>query len=77
MIAGTAVAIVLNAPERLATAVPGYTQSLQEHIEGNTRASRELEALRARGRSRTTLGGPGAPEIAGIKFWMNTPSGSR
>ena len=40
----TAVAIALNAPERLATAVPGYTQSLQERIEGSSAAQRETRA---------------------------------
>ena len=73
VIAATAVAIVLNAPERLATAVPGYTQSLQQHIEGNAQISRDLARLtRARDMSSSSGQSP-APEITGIKTWINTP----
>jgi len=74
VIAATAVAIVLNAPERLATAVPGYTQSLQQRIEGNARTSRDLARLTsARGMSSVSKQSP-APEITDIKTWVNTPA---
>jgi cytochrome c biogenesis protein CcdA/thiol-disulfide isomerase/thioredoxin len=67
----TALAIVLNAPERLATAVPGYTQSLQERIEKSSSARRELAKLTsAEPASKTN--GPGAPELRGIETWINT-----
>ncbi len=71
----TAVAIVLNAPERLATAVPGYTRALQERIELSSSAQRELAALGssdASGRL-ASVNRADAPEIQGIKTWINTP----
>jgi cytochrome c biogenesis protein CcdA/thiol-disulfide isomerase/thioredoxin len=75
VIAATAMAIVLNAPERLATAVPGYTQSLQQRIEGNAEISRDLARLTgARDMSSASRQSP-APEITGIRTWINTPDG--
>ena len=75
VIAATAVAIVLNAPERLATAVPGYTQSLQQRIEGNARTSRDLARLTGARDVSSTSRQSRAPEITGISSWINTPSG--
>ena len=74
VIAATAVAIVLNAPERLATAVPGYTQSLQQRIEGNARTSRDLRAADGReGHVERVQAVPGARD-PGIETWLNTPA---
>ena len=73
VIAATAVAIVLNAPERLATAVPGYTQSLQQRIEGNARTSRDLARLTGARDVSSTSRQSRAPEITGISSWINTP----
>ena len=71
----TALAIVFHAPERLATAVPGYTQSLQERVERNSTARAEIEKLSGSGDAlaiaRTNR--PRAPELRGIKLWLNTP----
>ncbi|MGH3127020.1 MAG: cytochrome c biogenesis protein DipZ, partial [Gaiellaceae bacterium] len=74
IVALTAIAIVLNAPEKLATAVPGYTQAFQDRVESSSTGERELarlggadtaEAVEAERR--------GAPEIQGIERWINTP----
>ena len=70
----TALAIVLNAPERLATAVPGYTQSFQERIERSSSARRELAKL-ASIEPASKTNGPGAPELRGIETWINTQDG--
>ena len=67
----TAIAIVLNAPERLATAVPGYTQALQDRIERTDAARRELAKLNGSSETSSASAG-GAPEIQGIEAWINT-----
>jgi cytochrome c biogenesis protein CcdA/thiol-disulfide isomerase/thioredoxin len=70
----TAIAIVLNAPERLSTAVPGYTQALQERLERSSSAQRELAKLSGSDAS-TSLPETDtavAPEIQGIETWINT-----
>ena len=70
----TAIAIVLNAPERLSTAVPGYTQAVQERLERSSSARHELAKLSATDAS-TSLpeaDTAGAPEIQGIETWINT-----
>jgi cytochrome c biogenesis protein CcdA/thiol-disulfide isomerase/thioredoxin len=74
----TAVAIVLNAPERLATAVPGYTQAIQERIERSATAQRELAKLNGPSApARATLVDEGrAPQIQGVETWINTPGGT-
>ena len=71
----TALAIVFHAPERLATAVPGYTQSLQERVERNSTARAEIEKLSGSGDALaiTRTNRPRAPELRGIKLWLNTP----
>ena len=76
----TAIAIVLNAPERLSTSVPGYTQALQERIERSTSAQQELARLDNLDRApalapASDATGPRAPELAGIDTWINTDSG--
>ncbi len=70
----TAIAIVLNAPERLATAVPGYTQAVQERIERSSSAQRELANLSGKEASSSLPRAetPRAPEIQGIDTWINT-----
>ena len=57
----TALAIVFHAPERLATAVPGYTQAFQERIERSSSAQRELAKLSGVP-SASEAFGPRAPE---------------
>jgi thiol-disulfide isomerase/thioredoxin len=65
----------LNVPERLATAVPGYTQLFQERIERSSSAQRELARLSGV----TAVPGEAsvgtAPEIRGIDTWVNTTGG--
>jgi cytochrome c biogenesis protein CcdA/thiol-disulfide isomerase/thioredoxin len=77
VVGATALAIVFHAPERLATTVPGYTQALQERIERSSTARTELEKLSGAGKAvAATPGGLArAPELRGIKLWLNTPSG--
>lgn len=75
VVGATALAIVFHAPERLAVAVPGYTQELQQRIERNSTAQRELEKLSGPGDAiAATQGGlPRAPDFRGIERWLNTP----
>jgi thiol-disulfide isomerase/thioredoxin len=71
----TALAIALGADQTLATRVPGYTQSLQQRVEGTATADRELARLRRSG-DRAVLAsegnGPIAPEVGGIAEWINS-----
>jgi cytochrome c biogenesis protein CcdA/thiol-disulfide isomerase/thioredoxin len=69
----TAIAIALNAPERLATAVPGYTQAFQEEIERSSSAQRELAKLSGGDVPVPATRDAGAPEVEGIEGWINTP----
>jgi cytochrome c biogenesis protein CcdA/thiol-disulfide isomerase/thioredoxin len=81
IVALTAVAIVLNAPERLATSVPGYTRALQERIERSSSAQQELARLDEVDRATPAVASasdataPQAPELAGINTWINTANG--
>ena len=69
----TAVAIVFHAPERVATAVPGYTQAFQERVERSGSAQRELARLGGTaGPANTGDTRATAPEIQGIGTWINT-----
>ena len=74
VVALTAVAIVLHAPERLATSVPGYTQAVQERIERSSSAQRELAKLHGTSATRAQVDAAraDAPEIQGIGTWINT-----
>ena len=74
VVALTAVAIVLHAPERLATSVPGYTQAVQERIERSSSAQRELAKLNGTSATRAQVDAAraDAPEIQGIGTWINT-----
>ena len=74
IVALTAVAIVLNAPEKLATAVPGYTQAFQDRVESSATAQQELGRLGGADTAEAVeAGGGDAPEIQGIEKWINTP----
>jgi cytochrome c biogenesis protein CcdA/thiol-disulfide isomerase/thioredoxin len=46
VIAAVALAITFNVDSRFQTALPGYTQALQNHVENSKSAKRELEKLR-------------------------------
>jgi cytochrome c biogenesis protein CcdA/thiol-disulfide isomerase/thioredoxin len=74
----TALAIALGADSRFQTAVPGYTESLQERIERSSTADRRLDRLTGREHSAADEGlrdFGAAPEFAGISRWLNTPEG--
>jgi cytochrome c biogenesis protein CcdA/thiol-disulfide isomerase/thioredoxin len=79
VLGATALAIALGADQRFTTALPGYTQSLQERIERNSTAQRELRDLRGGGSAlaanATASRAPKAPDFRGIKLWLNTPGG--
>jgi thiol-disulfide isomerase/thioredoxin len=75
LIGVTALAIALGADQRFTTAIPGYTEALQDRIERNSTARRELAKLRRTG-SQTPLAADGqtppAPELQGIGEWVNS-----
>jgi cytochrome c biogenesis protein CcdA/thiol-disulfide isomerase/thioredoxin len=76
LLAATAVAIAFLVDQRFTTALPGYTQSLQEHIEDSATARREIADLRGGGQALAAdSSGPIAPNFAGIQEWINTPGG--
>jgi len=69
VIALVALAITFNLDSRFQTALPGYTQALQSHVEGTATAQRELQKLNDRKsifqQSTTTAATPVADEAAG------------
>ncbi len=77
LIGAAALAIALGADERFTTAIPGYTEALQEEIERSSPARRELGELRGREAARSPEPGPGppAPEFVGLGEWLNTAGG--
>jgi cytochrome c biogenesis protein CcdA/thiol-disulfide isomerase/thioredoxin len=78
VLGATAVAIALGADQRFTTAVPGYTEALQERIERNSTAREELEKLSGSGQTiaATEKSRPRAPEFEAITLWLNTPGGA-
>jgi cytochrome c biogenesis protein CcdA/thiol-disulfide isomerase/thioredoxin len=80
VIAATALAIAFGADQRFTTAVPGYTEALQERIERSPAAQRELRALRGVdrgpvGADSSAASAPVAPDFHEIAEWVNTPGG--
>jgi cytochrome c biogenesis protein CcdA/thiol-disulfide isomerase/thioredoxin len=81
--AATALAIALNVDRHFQTAIPGYTEALQERFEESGRASRELDRVRGTRRPIAREGAADeklpdygrAPEFAGVTRWLNTPGG--
>ena len=74
LIGVAALAISLGADQSLATKVPGYTQALQDRIEGSATATRELAKLKRSGRQEALAANgraPVAPELGGIVGWIN------
>jgi cytochrome c biogenesis protein CcdA/thiol-disulfide isomerase/thioredoxin len=81
----TALVIASNLTDGLQRALPGYTDALQSHIEGNTSARQALGqvtgnvasgALATCNDANPTLQECGAaPPISGISRWLNTPGG--
>jgi len=71
----TALAIALNVDRHFQTAVPGYTEALQDKVEQSDRAQSELRTLRGNTREQaasSSLRDFGeAPEVAGLTNWIN------
>jgi cytochrome c biogenesis protein CcdA/thiol-disulfide isomerase/thioredoxin len=71
----TAIAIAFGADQRFTTAVPGYTEALQERIERSGSARRELRKLSGSGPAPSATADESAaraPELAGIAEWINS-----
>jgi len=79
LVAGAAVAIALGVDRDLQTALPGYTESLQERFERSDAAERELRELTGGRSPEASGGGEGiledygpAPDFHGIARWINS-----
>ena len=79
VLGATALAIAFGVDQRFTTIIPGYTEALQERIERSDAARRELGGLDGSGAALAATGvaatDPRAPELRGIKLWLNTPGG--
>jgi cytochrome c biogenesis protein CcdA/thiol-disulfide isomerase/thioredoxin len=83
VMAVAAVAIYEGWETSLQTKVPGYASKLQNLVEDNGFARRELRKLRGGGTARAATGEPAtasslpdygqAPELAGVSAWLNSP----
>lgn len=75
VVGATALAIAFGVDQRFTTAVPGYTEALQERIERSSSARKELEKLSGSGETDAAAQGdrPRAPDFRGIELWLNTP----
>jgi cytochrome c biogenesis protein CcdA/thiol-disulfide isomerase/thioredoxin len=79
LVAAAAVAIALGVDQELQTAIPGYTESLQERFERSPAAQRELGDLTGAREPKATGDAAGAledygpaPEFRGIAGWLNS-----
>ena len=76
VVALTALAIALNVDRHFQTAIPGYTEVLQDKVEQSGRAQRELGKLRRQTRqvpASSSLHDFGrAPEVTGLSNWINS-----
>jgi cytochrome c biogenesis protein CcdA/thiol-disulfide isomerase/thioredoxin len=76
VVALTALAIALNVDRHFQTAIPGYTEALQEKVEQSDRAQTELRKVRGDTRelaSSSSLRDFGeAPQLAGLTNWINS-----
>ena len=70
VIGATALAIAFGADQRFTTALPGYTQSLQEHVERTSAAERGLRELTSAGAAASNTAP--APEVRGLTEWINS-----
>jgi cytochrome c biogenesis protein CcdA/thiol-disulfide isomerase/thioredoxin len=75
VLGATALAIALGVDQHFSTALPGYTQSLQNRIERSSAAERELRDLRGGGTALAADMGPAAPDFKAVQQWINTPGG--
>jgi cytochrome c biogenesis protein CcdA/thiol-disulfide isomerase/thioredoxin len=76
VVGATALAIAFGADQSFTTAVPGYTEALQERVERSSAATRELEKLGGTGEAAAASGVARAPDFRGIELWINTPDGA-
>jgi len=75
LLAVAAVAIAFGADQQFTTAVPGYTEALQDRVERSATAERELAKLRRSGDQQPLAANgmtPVAPELGGIVEWINS-----
>src|SRR5262245_6387506 len=76
VVALTALAIAFNVDRHFQTALPGYTQALQDKVENSDGAQRQLQKLRGSTRqvaATTSLKDYGpAPELTGLTNWINS-----
>jgi cytochrome c biogenesis protein CcdA/thiol-disulfide isomerase/thioredoxin len=79
LVAGAALAIAFGVDRNLQTALPGYTESLQERFERSDAAQRELRELTGGRDPEATGGGTEkledygpAPDFHGIARWLNS-----
>jgi len=79
LVAGAAIAIAFGVDRNLQTALPGYTEALQEQFERSEAAQRELRELAGGRDPEATGGGTGqledygpAPDFHGIARWLNS-----
>jgi cytochrome c biogenesis protein CcdA/thiol-disulfide isomerase/thioredoxin len=76
VVALTALAIALNVDRHFQTAIPGYTEALQEKVEQSDQAQSELRKVRGNTRelaSSSSLRDFGeAPQLAGLTNWINS-----
>jgi cytochrome c biogenesis protein CcdA/thiol-disulfide isomerase/thioredoxin len=74
-----ALAIAVGADQKITTALPGYGTTFQEKLERNAKVRSELSDLTGSGdalaANASSSAGPRAPELTGIKLWLNTPGG--
>ena len=79
VVGATALAIALGADTRFTTALPGYSQTLQNQVERSASAQKELRKLRGGGEalaaSANASRAPAAPAFRKIGLWLNTPGG--
>jgi cytochrome c biogenesis protein CcdA/thiol-disulfide isomerase/thioredoxin len=87
LLAGAALAIVFNTAQSLQTALGGYTNSIQKHVEETSLAQKHLDSLRggdnafAAAATKAKAKAPHvalpdlgtAPDFTGIADWLNTP----
>ena len=76
-VGATALAIAFGVDQRFTTAVPGYTEALQEQIERSSTARKEIERLSDSGDTVAAASGrrQRAPDFQGIEQWLNTADG--
>jgi len=76
VVALTALAIAFNVDRHFQTAIPGYSEALQNKVEESSSAQRELQKLRGNTRAvaaTTSLRDYGrAPELTGLTNWINS-----